>query len=130
MPFESNLPAFMHELKIRSADGLAAGALHLMAKDKQALSVSAHRWRGKHGINYEASKPGESPRLRTGTLRQSVTTNIDRAELVAKVGIPQTTIYGFWLEVGTRWIKQRPWMIKTLEQELPTIERLCASEWD
>lgn len=130
MSFESHLPAFMKELVIKSADGLAAAGLHLMSKQKQALSVSAHRGRGPKGIVYEASKPGESPRLRLGTLRQSVTMSLDKAALVAKVGIPQTTIYGFWLEVGTRWITQRPWMSKTLEQEMGTIAMLAASEWD
>lgn len=129
MPFESHLPAVMRELTIKSADGLAAAGLHLMAKQKQALSVSAHRGRGPGGIVYEASKPGESPRLRKGTLRQSVTMQLDRVALIARVGVPRTTIYGFWLEVGTRWIKQRPWMIRTLEQEMAVISKLAGAEW-
>lgn len=119
----------MRELRITSAKGLDAAALHLMSKQKQALSVSAHRGRGPKGIRYEASKPGESPRLRTGQLRQSVTREIDRDALVARVGVPETALYGFYLEVGTRYISHRPWMVKTLMEELGVIRGLVAARW-
>lgn len=78
-------------------------------------------------IKYGPSISPESPHLHKGTLRQSVTTNINRKELWGRVGIPVNTKYGFFLEVGTKRIKQRPWMVKTLREELNVLKNLiCA----
>jgi len=83
----------------------------------------------KVDILYGPSLPGESPHLHKGTLRQSVTTNIYRSQLMGRVGVPQTTIYGFYLEVGTKFIKQRPWMVKTFYEELDVLKKLITARF-
>lgn len=129
MTLKSYIPEAMQELKNVTADGIVAATLHLASKMKAKVGRSANKGRGKKGVIYEASNPGEPPRKRRGTLQQGIGTQIDRAKLIGKAGVPQNVIYGFWLEVGTRYIKPRPWMVSTLNQEIDVIRQLAAGKY-
>jgi len=54
------------------------------------------------------SRPGEPPRVQTGTLRRSITHELHPTLPIARVGTNVT--YGKWLELGTRKMARRPFM--------------------
>lgn len=126
MTLKSYIPEAMQELKNVTADGIVAATLHLASKMKAKVGKSANRGRKGGKVRFEGSQPGEPPRKRRGTLQQSIGTQIDRQRLIGKAGVPQNTIYGFWLEVGTKYIKPRPWMVATLNQEMEILRKLAS----
>ena len=92
---------------------------------------------------YVPSSPGEPPHLRTGILRSSVTTQITESPLVLEgfvgsdidkirdglsgAGLSETEAggeYGFFLEVGTRFMKKRPWLRPALMQSRKLIFKI------
>lgn len=88
--------------------------------------------RGKKGSSYTIypgpSKPGEPPRLRTGFGRQNVVMNWSgwkTKEPWVRVGVTRNGMYMFYLEVGTRHIKKRPWLVATLLKHQHTIAKLA-----
>ena len=74
------------------------------------------------------SQPGESPRLRTGFGRNNIVVNhkLGRSPYT-RVGVTKNGIYMFYLEVGTRRIARRPWLLKTLFDNRETIGKLAAT---
>ena len=66
------------------------------------------------------SKAGQPPRKQTGHLRRSVTYNVNG--LVGRVGTPIK--YGRYLELGTRHMKPRPWLRRSLRTKSDEIIRL------
>ena len=65
-----------------------------------------------------ASKAGEPPRVRTGTLLRSIdqeTFRATTADFTARVG--SNLKYGFWLETGTRRMAPRPWLRPALDNK-------------
>lgn len=106
--------------RVRTVDG---------SGQRRSLSIMTVS-RRKNGASIRTvhvpSKPDEPPRLQTGALQRSVTMNSFPDQLRVRVGIPRNTIYGFWLEVGTKRIKPRPWMLLTLRQQLPTLGSIAA----
>lgn len=63
------------------------------------------------------SKPGEPPRLRTGFGRQNIVLQFSgwkTGDPWVRVGVTRNALYMFFLEVGTRFIARRPWMLSTL----------------
>src|SRR5579862_4417139 len=94
----------------------------------EALSVSNPRVprtrtrttkNGAKGSTYATyptpSKPGEPPRKRTGWLQRNVLYELDEATLTAKVGITTNARYGLFLELGTRKMLARPFLLGTLK---------------
>ncbi len=75
------------------------------------------------------SKPGEAPRLRTGFGRKSIVVNFLKASKSVRVGVTANGIYMFYLEVGTRHIARRPWLMRTLVDNREMIGRLAANRW-
>lgn len=73
------------------------------------------------------SKPGESPRLRTGFGRKNIVVNHDKRGRWTRVGVSKNGIYMFYLEVGTRRIARRPWLLKTLMENQEMIGKLAAT---
>lgn len=73
------------------------------------------------------SKPGESPRLRTGFGRNNIVINMDPKGEYVRVGVTKNGIYMFYLEVGTRRIARRPWLLKTLMENRVMIGKLAAT---
>ena len=64
--------------------------------------------KGLSKINTFRSKPGEPPRVQTGTLRRGITHELSRTVPVARVGT--NVEYGKFLELGTRLVQPRPFM--------------------
>lgn len=70
------------------------------------------------------SLPGEAPRKRTGFGQRGIVRELDKKNIVARVGVSLAAIYMYYLEMGTKWIARRPWMIRTLEENKPVMARL------
>lgn len=73
------------------------------------------------------SKPGEPPKLRTGFGRRNIVVNYLKASNSVRVGVTANGIYMFYLEVGTRRIARRPWLMRTLIDNREMIGRLAAT---
>src|SRR5947209_7057098 len=61
-----------------------------------------------------ASRPGEAPHLRTGTLRDSVSTSFDEARGEGRVDVAAP--YAGYLEAGTKRMASRPFALKTVRR--------------
>jgi len=68
------------------------------------------------------SKPGEVPRVQTGTLKRSITHWVHPALPVSRAGT--NVKYGKWLEFGTPKMEPRPFMRPALEKAKPEIKRI------
>lgn len=73
------------------------------------------------------SKPGESPKVRTGFGRNNIVINHDPKGRYVRIGVSENGMYMFWLEVGTRSIARRPWLLKTLMDNQRVIGALAAT---
>jgi len=82
---------------------------------------------GSYTIYPNPSKPGEAPRLRTGFGRNNVVVNHDPNGQYTRVGVTRNGIYMFYLEVGTRHIARRPWLMRTLLENQEVIAKLAAT---
>lgn len=79
----------------------------------------------KRTVTYVVSKPGEPPRKQTGHLRRSVTYEVDRENLTARVGTNVT--YGKYLELGTkRGLAPRPWLRPALARVAARVNELLS----
>lgn len=104
--------------------GIQRAALHLRTKMQLKIGKSGRvKGKGRKTIHVP-SKPGEPPRKKTGALQASVLVQWLPAILEARIGVPTNTIYGFYLEVGTRTIAPRPWMAVTFFEERHIIQLL------
>lgn len=83
--------------------------------------------RSSRTIYPNPSKPGETPRLRTGFGRNNVVVNHDPQGKYTRVGVTRNGIYMFYLEVGTRHIARRPWLMRTLLENQEVIGKLAAT---
>jgi HK97 gp10 family phage protein len=70
------------------------------------------------------SRPGEYPRKQTGHLRRTITYEVDEVTQTARVGT--NLLYGKFLELGTKRMKPRPFLRKTLMSERVVLARLLA----
>lgn len=70
----------------------------------------------RHTVYPNPSKPGEPPRKRTGWLQRHVLEQYDQNKLEAIVGLATAAIYGLFLELGTRRMRARPWLLATLKK--------------
>jgi hypothetical protein len=69
-----------------------------------------------------ASRPGESPHRRTGTLRDSVASRLDATESIGWVSVD--TPYASMLEDGTRKMKPRPYAMKSVNRVMSWVGKL------
>jgi hypothetical protein len=130
---------FEQMLKKATSDGLKRAGVFYHSKCQQAVSKpntgrSVKIKRQVPGGNKRTrtiypnpSKPGESPRLRTGFGRKNIVINHDPKGRYVRVGVSQNGMYMFFLEVGTRNIARRPWLMKTLMENQKVIGALAAS---
>lgn len=87
---------------------------------------------GKKGSQYtvypNSSKPGESPRARTGFGRSNIVYeyNDNPKSPAVRVGVGRNGIYMYHLELGTRRVAARPWLLRTLLENKAQIGRLAA----
>jgi hypothetical protein len=75
---------------------------------------------GKRGSN--RSRPGEPPHKDLGTLRSSVATQMETTTGDPSGLVGTALEYGKHLELGTAKMAPRPWLRRTLAQELPAVE--------
>lgn len=81
--------------------------------------------RAKSGLRYiglDPSKPSNPPKKVTGEFQRSITWKLDKANLVLEVG--SRLDYAGYLETGTRFMAQRPWLRTTLERNNQKIASL------
>lgn len=74
------------------------------------------------------SKPGEPPRKRTGWGQRHILWDFDDTKMEGRVGISQNAIYMLYLELGTRRIKPRPWLVATMTKFMAELRVLMFSE--
>lgn len=68
---------------------------------------------------------GDPPRKRTGWLQRHVLFEFGPGGLSARVGVAMSARYGLYLELGTRKMKPRPWLVSTLKAEMPRLKQLA-----
>lgn len=73
------------------------------------------------------SKPGEPPRKRTGWGQRHIVWEFDARQVVGRVGVSAAAIYMLFLELGTRFIRPRPWLVATLVKNLKMIGVLACT---
>ena len=109
------------EYMIRQRSVLAANltraAIALKGDIKRSLRIG-----NKRGVT--PSAPGEPPRRRTGRLSGSIAHEVDRQQLVARVGT--NVLYGKFLELGTVKMAARPFIRPSLARMRSTIGRILA----
>ena len=67
---------------------------------------------GSYRRGLAPSQPGEFPKKVMGQLRQRITYEMDKNPLRARVGT--SLPYGKYLELGTRTMLPRPWLLPTI----------------
>lgn len=133
---------FEQHLRKATARGLHRATVFLHAEARRAVSKpnSGVRVRVKRqtpGGNKKSrtiypnpSQPGEPPKLRTGFGARNVVMEFDKAAMAGRVGVTSNAMYMFYLEIGTRKIARRPWLMATLLKHLVTIGKLAATGGD
>jgi hypothetical protein len=78
---------------------------------------------------YTASAPGEPPAQRLGELRQSVSTEVkvSKDEVKGRVGTGKD--YGLMLELGTKNMAARPWLLPSFQRSEDELERIKNRPW-
>lgn len=130
---------FEQHLRQATAQGLNRAATFLHAECRREVSKpnSGKRVKVKkqtpggnkrsRTIYPNPSKPGEPPKLRTGFGQRNIVKEFDAASMEARVGVTANAMYMFYLEVGTRTIARRPWLMATLLKHMNTIGKLAAT---
>ena len=79
--------------------------------------------------HYQASSPGEPPAQATGRLRQSVFARVEGMgnQVTGRVGTELP--YGLWLDEGTKKMKPRPWLERSLDKAIPRLREIFEREW-
>ena len=72
------------------------------------------------------SRPGEPPRKRTGWLQSHTLYEFDEETHTGRVGVARNALYGIFLELGTRLMKARPWLLATLKKNFDKIAAIAA----
>lgn len=105
------------QLRLLVAAGSRQAGLALVSHLQKKLNVSARvgaaksgRRRGGRSFTYQASRPGEPPRKRTGTLQKSVESRVELEPRGVVTLIGSKVPYAKWLEYGTRRMQPRPWL--------------------
>lgn len=71
------------------------------------------------------SQPGEPPRKRTGHGQAGVQYELDEATLSGRVGVTKAVVYMLFLELGTRVMDARPWLLATLKRNLDRLSQIA-----
>ena len=118
----------MEYCRSRATGFITRAAIEVERRAKELLSVPGtafSRRTGKRLNDQVRSKPGEPPRKQTGTLRASVTYEVDEKNASARVGT--NLKYGKALELGTkRGIKPRPWLRRALFEMQAKVNELLS----
>ena len=80
--------------------------------------------RGKKGkIKHQASAVGEFPKTDNEALVEGITAEFSFSGLEATVGSRISAPHGYWLEFGTRKMRARPWLSRTIDDNKDFIDR-------
>jgi len=108
---------------VRATEYFWTHLLQVLNVPNSGVRIKRTRGRGSYTVYPNPSKPGEPPRKRTGWLQRHVQREYDRANLSSRVGLATGALYGLFLEMGTRKMAARPWLLATLKKLLPQIEQ-------
>lgn len=112
----NNVNGAIAHVRAESWDRIRRLVIYFWTAVENALNVSNPR-------PYKTpSKPGEPPRKRTGFLQANVKYELDKQAMAGRVGIAANAKYGVYLEMGTRWMAARPWLLATLTKILPQLQ--------
>lgn len=117
---------FKERLSEATNSGLKRATVFYHTECRRAVNVANPRNRDT-GEYDQPSAPGEAPRTRTGVGSRNIVWEFDEDAREGRVGVNATGIHMFWLEIGTKFIARRPWLLATLRQFQDTIGRLAAS---
>jgi len=133
---------FNRQLRKSTAVGLKLAAVFFHARCRAAVNVintGTRRKRtrdtagGKKGSQYttydNSSKPGEPPRKRTGVGQSNIKWeyNDDKRDPAVRVGVTKKGLYMIFLELGTKTVLPRPWLLATLTKFWRMIGKLAAT---
>lgn len=121
-----NGDAFEKHLKKATADSLRAATILYHTLCRRAVSVTNPRNRDT-GEYDSPSEPGEAPRLRTGFGRAGIVWEFDEENIEGRVGVTANALYMFYLEIGTKHIARRPWLLITLMSNQDAIGLVAAT---
>jgi HK97 gp10 family phage protein len=110
MAINWNGPTFLTQTQDDLAKRLERAAIFLENEIKKNISEKCPAYKEPSA---EHSPPGSFPFLETGELRRSITHEVDRETLVARVG--SNKLYARYLEMGTTDMEARPFLAPTLE---------------
>lgn len=99
-------------------EAMQAG-VQIMANDaKRAVARGPKTGRvyTRHGISHQASAPGEPPATDTGVLVNSISGDAELRGGVVLGAIRATAQYAAWLELGTRRMAARPFLVPAVER--------------
>lgn len=118
---------------------LTRATLKLWERVTEALNVPNTGERVKHptkktpsgrAVTYtiypHPSLPGEPPRKRTGWLQRNTLYDIDEQAISGRVGVQQNAKYGAYLELGTRRMKARPFLLATVQKCIAELRAIIA----
>lgn len=122
---------FNKQLANATQQGLIRAAVYYWTRCKTAVSVPNSGVPGPSGrtVYPDPSKPGEPPRLRTGFGRDNIVweSNDSQSDPRVRVGSTKNGIYMIYLELGTRRIAPRPWLVATLLKFKQAIGQLAVT---
>jgi len=129
-----NKQAIDKAVRAAQIKGLQRASVFLQTQLKLAVNVpnsgvSRRRKppkRGSYRVYPNPSNPGEPPRKRTGWGQRHIMREVDTVRMVARVGVAINAIYMLYLELGTRRIRPRPWLVSTFFRVRETIAKLLA----
>lgn len=121
-----NGDAFKEHLRNATNSGLKSATVFYHTQCRLTVSVSNPR-NEETGEYDTPSEPGDAPRLRTGFGRAGIVWEYDEEKMEGRVGVTLNALYMFWLEIGTKYIARRPWLLSTLLSHQETIGLLAAS---
>lgn len=106
----------------QSLENLKTGALLIHSeaiKNLQTVSPGETETRYGPKRTVKVSKPGDSPNTDTSRAIKSIGFNIDEKRLKSEVGT--NLKYLKFLELGTKFIAARPWLITALKKVQPNL---------
>ena len=110
----------------RATEYFHAQVLAALNVPNSGVRVKRKRGKGSYTVYPNPSKPGEPPRKRTGWLQRHVQREYDKPSLTSRVGVQRNALYGIFLELGTRFMAARPWLLATLNKVRTQLEAILA----
>lgn len=124
---EDRTPELFQKLEAAMGRFVRKGAAYIEGQLKSSMAEpkTGRRYpRGKDGYHI-ASAPGESPAVDSGNLTGSIV-QLFPSTLEARIGTPVE--YALYLEEGTSRMEARPLWQPTVDEGLPTLEKMLRAE--